>query len=534
MTSIPDESPSITLIETIAGQIGCAVEVITCQSASGDESNPACKPGTETEFVRDTIALAEADPATSEWINSDQTQAIVRLSDSELLHWHTRANQAALSVRLTQTILDRDRLQQTVDDQTFEIDSLTTQVISDFEELALLRSLADSMSLLTDIETPADIAERFIHPLIDGLGVRALAAILLPESHSIQEPSQDQVVIWTGSEMLDDPAVHELVSQHHHAAQLQPVVINHLSLPSLLSDEPIEELIAIECRSESRLHGWLIAFNRLDDGNSDVAWAQHGFTTVQAALMQTATSQLAAQLQNARLFRQKEDLFTDVVRALVNAVEARDPYTCGHSERVASFARCLSSLIGQPAAEVERIYLTGLLHDVGKIAIPDGVLQKPGRLDDQERAIIETHTDAGWRILHQLDALKSVLPGVLYHHEHFNGRGYPDGLEGEAIPLEGRILAVCDAFDAMTSDRPYRDGMPVDKAVEILRGGSGSYWDPALVTAFVDNIDAIDAIRLSHEPRQVPVREKPPVTPRTDPEMPVQVERRRQSVPPKR
>ena len=182
--------------------------------------------------------------------------------------------------------------------------------------------------------------------------------------------------------------------------------------------------------------------------------------------METATNQLAAQLHNVRLLRQKEELFTDVIRALVNAVEARDPYTCGHSERVASFARCLALVSGQPAGAHERVYLTGLLHDVGKIAIPDGVLQKPGKLNDEERAIIETHTDAGWRILHELDALRDVLPGVLYHHEHYDGNGYPDGLVGENIPIDGRILAVCDAFDAMTSDRPYRNGMPVEKALD--------------------------------------------------------------------
>jgi HD-GYP domain-containing protein (c-di-GMP phosphodiesterase class II) len=147
-----------------------------------------------------------------------------------------------------------------------------------------------------------------------------------------------------------------------------------------------------------------------------------------------------------------------------------------------------------------------LLHDVGKIAIPDGVLQKPGHLNKDERAIIETHTEAGWRILHELEALRDVLSGVLYHHETYDGNGYPDGLAGEDIPLDGRILAVCDAFDAMTSDRPYRDGMPVEKALEILRNGSGKYWDPKLIDAFLGNIESIKKIRLKHRPRQQAIR----------------------------
>lgn len=225
--------------------------------------------------------------------------------------------------------------------------------------------------------------------------------------------------------------------------------------------------------------------------------------------METTTNQLAAYLHNLRLLRQKEDLFTDVVRALVNAVDARDPYTCGHSERVALFARCLAAVSGQNAATCERIYLSGLLHDVGKIAVPDGVLQKPARLTNEERAIIEKHPESGWRILHQLEAMRDVLVGVLYHHENYDGTGYPDKIAGENIPIDGRILAVCDAFDAMTSDRPYRQGMSVAKACEILRGGAGTYWDPQLVDVFLDQIDQFDAIRIGHQPREQAVRQAP-------------------------
>lgn len=237
--------------------------------------------------------------------------------------------------------------------------------------------------------------------------------------------------------------------------------------------------------------------------------AQVGFTTVQASLIETTTNQLAAYLHNLRLLRQKEELFTDVVRALVNAVDARDPYTCGHSERVALFAKCLATVSGQSAETCERIYLSGLLHDVGKIAVPDHVLQKPSKLDPEERAIIETHPESGWRILHQLDALRDVLIGVLYHHENVDGSGYPDKLAGENIPIDGRILAVCDAFDAMTSNRPYRQGMSVEKASEILRGGAGTFWDAKLVDDFLNNIDKFNAIRLCHQPRAQAVRQAP-------------------------
>ena len=135
--------------------------------------------------------------------------------------------------------------------------------------------------------------------------------------------------------------------------------------------------------------------------------------------------------------------------------------------------------------------------------------QKPGKLNDEEREIIETHTDSGWRILQELDALQDILPGVLYHHEHWNGNGYPDKLAGENIPIDGRILAVCDAFDAMTSDRPYRKGMEIEKAVRILREGAGEFWDPALIDTFIEHIDEVDRIRVAHKPRQQAARPAP-------------------------
>jgi len=443
--------------------------------------------------------------------NKGQCWVTLQLSERTGLGWQTHADEAEMSAKLAMVTVDHFLLERMQLGQTQEIDSLTEQVMDDFEELALLRSLAESLPLLQEDESPEQIAKRFIDPLALGLGAESLVAILAEGSSETNESKRPgiQKLVWNDAPFVDPAALESLLDQQAETAKRQPVVQNHLELPTQINGQLIREMILIECRSETHLHGWLCAFNRIENQAADQQWAQHGFTTVQASLMQTATNQLAAQLHNAKLFRQKENLFTDVVRALVNAVEARDPYTCGHSERVASFARCLTQLSGRSLSDCDRIFLTGLLHDVGKIAIPDGVLQKPGHLDERERAIIETHTDAGWRILHELDALKSVLPGVLYHHEHYNGKGYPDGLAGEEIPWEGRVLAVCDAFDAMTSDRPYRDGMPIKKACEILRGGSGTYWDPTLIDLFVDSIDQIDAIRIAHKPRAAAVREKP-------------------------
>ncbi|MBP86544.1 MAG: hypothetical protein CMJ64_07505 [Planctomycetaceae bacterium] len=157
----------------------------------------------------------------------------------------------------------------------------------------------------------------------------------------------------------------------------------------------------------------------------------------------------------------------------------------------------------------ERLYLTGLLHDVGKIGVRDAVLSKPGALTDEEFEEIKEHPDKGWAILQDLNPLSYVLPSVLHHHENYDGRGYPDNLAGEDIPLDGRILAVADAYDAMTSDRPYRSGMPHEKAEAILRNGAGSQWDAEGIDAFFRAMPDILHIKETYAPRTPPQRKKP-------------------------
>lgn len=385
-----------------------------------------------------------------------------------------------------------------------EVESLTNQVMQDFEELSLIRTLASSLELPQTAEDTDAFVLASLMPLVGGVGAVSISAVLVEDSGDTKRKP-----LWTGTQVVEDEDIFNLIGQHTEELGQQPIVRNRDTGDGHCGAPGLNEFVMVECSSEGRLHGWVIACNRVQDDIDDVPWAQLGFTTVQASLMETATNQLAAQLNNIRLLRQKEELFTDVIRALVNAVEARDPYTCGHSERVASFARCLASKIGFTPVESERIYLTGLLHDVGKIAIPDGVLQKPNRLNEEERAIIETHTDSGWRILQELEALQDILPGVLYHHEHWNGKGYPDRLAGDNIPIDGRILAVCDAFDAMTSDRPYRKGMSIDRAMSILTDGAGEFWDPNLIRVFQHHLEEIDEIRINHQPRQPAARPAP-------------------------
>ncbi|TWU08554.1 HD-GYP domain-containing protein [Stieleria varia] len=484
-----------SLAAILAEQLGCDVHVVS-----------------DDQIRRDTLAQrAIADPNQWHFRYEQNVQSpakscrmAIALPAGGVAVWHSTAENAAQSGRHGLCVLDLEKARFETDQLHAEIESLTSQVMQDFEELSLIRSLSTSLKLSADQNASDDFVLSSLMPLALGVGAVTIAAVMTADQETdLRAP------MWTNESDISDDGILSLVRKYADAAKNYPVVQNKASGQDSLGIDGLNEFVMVECASEERLHGWIVACNRIEDDIEDVPWAQLGFTTVQASLMETAANQLASQLHNIRLLKQKEELFTDVVRALVNAVEARDPYTCGHSERVASFARCLASHFGYTSAGLERIYLTGLLHDVGKIAIPDGVLQKPSRLDDSERAIIETHTDAGWRILHELEALQDVLPGVLYHHEHYNGKGYPDQLVGDNIPIDGRILAVCDAFDAMTSDRPYRKGMSIEKAVEILREGAGEYWDPKLIDCFVNHLDEIDRIRIEHQPRQPANRPAP-------------------------
>jgi diguanylate cyclase (GGDEF)-like protein len=173
------------------------------------------------------------------------------------------------------------------------------------------------------------------------------------------------------------------------------------------------------------------------------------------------------------------------IQALAAAVDAKDSYTKGHSVRVAEYAADLCRAIGGSDAEVELVYRTGTLHDVGKIGVPDAVLKKPGPLTAEERAIMETHPALGEIIVMKVPQLQDTLPGVRHHHERWDGKGYPDGLAGEDIPRLGRILAVADTFDAMTSDRPYRRGLALTIALEEIEKNAGVQFEPELAIAFV-------------------------------------------------
>ena len=177
-----------------------------------------------------------------------------------------------------------------------------------------------------------------------------------------------------------------------------------------------------------------------------------------------------------------------VIFALAAAVEAKDPYTEAHTQRVADAARAIGSRMNLPLSDLDALYRGGLIHDIGKIGIPDAILLKPGQLDPRELAIMQQHPMIGENIVAPLRSGASLLPIIRHHHERFDGTGYPDRLSGAGIPRLARVVAVCDAFDALVNDRPYRARKTLDEAVATLRTGAGTQWDPEVVSLFASDV----------------------------------------------
>jgi putative nucleotidyltransferase with HDIG domain len=213
-----------------------------------------------------------------------------------------------------------------------------------------------------------------------------------------------------------------------------------------------------------------------------------GFSDQDFLLFSTFASQAAVAIRNAQILERKQAIYYQTISSLANALEARDSYTRGHSERVTRIALNIGRRLGVGETEQDVIRQAGLLHDIGKIGIPDGVLNKAAVLSQEERGEIEHHPQFGNNILGQLKFLKEASKAILHHHERFDGTGYPSGLIGPEIPLIARIIAVADSWDAMVSDRPYRSALGEDAALDELLGNSGTQFDPDVVRAFLVSI----------------------------------------------
>ncbi|MBU2516560.1 MAG: HD-GYP domain-containing protein, partial [Proteobacteria bacterium] len=207
-------------------------------------------------------------------------------------------------------------------------------------------------------------------------------------------------------------------------------------------------------------------------------------TSMDRDYLEVFANQVALAIENARMYRDLKESFLSTVKSLAQALEAKDSYTRGHSERVTTYAVRLATRLKMPSDEVDMLRRLGMLHDVGKIAIDRQILNKPGQLSPEDQELVRQHPSWGQSIIQPLKLNQGEIAIVRHHHERWDGLGYPDGLAGEAIPLPARVISVADAFDAMTSDRPYRNAMGLRDALKELERGSSTQFDPDVVEAF--------------------------------------------------
>lgn len=239
---------------------------------------------------------------------------------------------------------------------------------------------------------------------------------------------------------------------------------------------PLRSFLSVPLRTPRRIVGIIIVSNKRSKAQ---------FTIRHEELLVALANQAAIAVLNARLYKDLEELFISTIRALVAAIDAKDPYTHGHSERVTEYSLSIARELRLPQAFLRNLKLTALLHDVGKIGIRDRVLLKRGLLNKDQLAQIRKHPTIGVKIAGSILNSEKIIPGVRDHHEHYNGKGYPYGLKGGDISLEGRIIAVADAYDAMRSDRPYRKALSESEVLSEIKRHLGTQFDPRVAKAFL-------------------------------------------------
>lgn len=388
--------------------------------------------------------------------------------------------QATALQRMAETVLENITQRRRLTRLEKEITEASAHTDDIYAELELLHRLTGHLHLS---ENEQELWQSVLGWLAVSIPSQCLSIVLRGDNEG--EPDTDNLKQWQvlseGETPTDETEICELIRRFGPKALRQPVLLNRAetTLPTWHCPT-IRELVCVPIEGGEQPRGWLLALNHRGD-------AQPGFSefgSVEIQLLSSVGTILGIHSSNIGLYKQQSELFAGSVQALTSAIDAKDRYTSGHSDRVAFYSVALAKQLGLSKSDCDTIYLAGLLHDIGKIGIDDQVLNKQGELTEQEFEQIKLHPQLGYEILKGVRKLDNVLPLVLHHHEAWNGSGYPQGLKAAEIPRMARIIAVADAFDAMSSDRPYRKGMPDEKIDAILRAGAGQQWDAEVIDAF--------------------------------------------------
>jgi HD-GYP domain-containing protein (c-di-GMP phosphodiesterase class II) len=382
--------------------------------------------------------------------------------------------------------------QQSAASMKTQLSEVSGQLLATFEELNLLHQMTEGLSLGRHERELLDQAVDWLAEIIAADCV--VARLDAAPSHTTIAGRYSPIP----AEQLS-----EFFGRLGPQAQRRSLVLNHdrTSSPTWAYPE-VREVVTAPILSNGETIGWVGALNYRPKRGAYGG----GFGAVEGSLLSSVATLIGVHAGNRDLFEQRKQLFESSVYALTSAIDAKDPYTCGHSDRVARVAVRLAKQLGCEGEELNAIYLGGLLHDIGKIGIDDAVLRKPDKLTADEYEQIKLHPALGEQILQGVPQLAHVLPIVRHHHETWDGNGYPDRLATDACPKLARITAVADAIDAMGSDRPYRKGMPIEEVESILRNGAGKQWDPRVIAAYFAVREDVQAIcRIEREPHDLDV-----------------------------
>ncbi len=364
-----------------------------------------------------------------------------------------------------------------------ELEGFTKQLTGAFETIDVLYSLGRSMkSVLSPEEFLQNLCTRAAMSL--KFGWVAVLFEKTPKTPSVLS----SMLVHQGELPLAADAFRQVAARAMHDNDTTCKIRTDLDG---IANESNPQVITQPLLCKGNQIGVVMAGNK---GGDD--WMISSYDT---QLFEACAGFLTTFIDNVALYDDQHQLFMGTVQAMTAAIDAKDRYTRGHSERVALISMQLAQLAGLPAQQCERIRIAGLVHDVGKIGVPENVLLKPGKLTDEEFAHIKKHPETGYDILKGVTMLEDILPGVMHHHERYDGRGYPHGLLANEIPLIARIIAVADTFDAMSSNRAYRSKMPREVVLAEIAKSGGTQLDPRISQLMLTlDLTEYDAMTLRH------------------------------------
>jgi HD-GYP domain-containing protein (c-di-GMP phosphodiesterase class II) len=359
--------------------------------------------------------------------------------------------------------------------QRGELQNLSSELSESYEELSLLYTLSNNMTVN---QKPEAFLRQACEELQQVIGLRWLGLYLYEDDPRLENLS-GQMITAEGTQQASS-SLKELgreLSREYRELTEPAVFDGATEIDVSRMTGLMDSLLLAPLRTQDNSLGLLVGGEKADGTN---------ITSVDSKLCDSFAKTLAIFLENRMLYEDMHAMFIGTLHALTSAIDAKDSYTHGHTERVAMLARMLAKQVGLDDGTAERVYISGLLHDVGKIGVPEAVLCKAGQLTDDEFELIKMHPQIGARILQDIRQMEDLLPGVLYHHERWDGGGYPKGLSGENIPLFGRLIGLADAFDAMSSTRTYRHAMQMNQVLSEIKQCSGTQFDPDLIEAFLE------------------------------------------------